>query len=606
MAGFAGSLIARSLGERGWRVLVLEAGTGSSDPAADQEEQLRSFYLAGARTPTSSYRTTPSAPSPDVLDLAGGPAGFTASGYLLQDGTHPYSSPYVRVNGGSAMAWAGLTLRMHPDDFDTARYGYGRSWPIGYDDLQQHYCAAEREIGVAGDVDEQREGVGLPFPDDYVFPMHPLPPTYCDTVLASALDGRTVGEPGTAKLTELRVVGTPQGRNGVPNPRYDGGRGFRPTGHRCAGFASCVPICPEQAKYTPIRTQQAWPPNVRLVTHAVVNRLTPDDSGRITRVDYQLYGDDPATGFERRTVAAEVVVLAAHAIENAKLLLMSGFANRSDQVGRNLMDHPVLLTWGLLPDPVGPFRGPGSTAGIEAFRFGPSRRRRAPFRVEFGNWGWSWASGPPDVEVVNLLSGAGRAGGRPLLGTDLRTELRTRLTRQFAFQFEMEQAADPANRVRIDLDHRDALGNPRPVVTYSLSEHVQRGIAAAKAVSDQLFAMLKAQDCTDFRPDISMPGYFEYEGIPLAYRGAGHGAGTHIMGSDPNSSVVNQWQQCWDHPNLYAVGCGSMPSLGTSNPSLTMAALALRTAEHVDLSIKKMHTLEVAVAARPQSQRTAS
>jgi choline dehydrogenase-like flavoprotein len=53
------------------------------------------------------------------------------------------------------------------------------------------------------------------------------------------------------------------------------------------------------------------------------------------------------------------------------------------------------------------------------------------------------------------------------------------------------------------------------------------------------------------------------------------------MGDSPAPSVVNQWPRCWDHPNLSAIGCGSMPSLGTANPSLTMAALALRSADHI-------------------------
>jgi choline dehydrogenase-like flavoprotein len=53
----------------------------------------------------------------------------------------------------------------------------------------------------------------------------------------------------------------------------------------------------------------------------------------------------------------------------------------------------------------------------------------------------------------------------------------------------------------------------------------------------------------------------------------------------PASSVVDGWQRCWDHPDLYAVGCGSISTVATSNPSLTMAALALRSSEemHRDL-----------------------
>ena len=58
------------------------------------------------------------------------------------------------------------------------------------------------------------------------------------------------------------------------------------------------------------------------------------------------------------------------------------------------------------------------------------------------------------------------------------------------------------------------------------------------------------------------------------------------MGDSPRDSVVDRWQRCWDHPNLYAVGCGSMPSLGTSNPSLSMAALALRSAGHIDVHLR--------------------
>lgn len=54
------------------------------------------------------------------------------------------------------------------------------------------------------------------------------------------------------------------------------------------------------------------------------------------------------------------------------------------------------------------------------------------------------------------------------------------------------------------------------------------------------------------------------------------------MGERPEDSVVDSYQKTHDHPNLYAVGCGSMPSIGTSNPTLTMAALALRSAEQIN------------------------
>ncbi|MFB6890195.1 GMC family oxidoreductase [Kitasatospora sp. NPDC056327] len=593
-AGFAGSLVAHRLGGHGHRVLVLEAGHAVPDAATTAD----AYRAAGGGTPTSAYPRSADAPSPDVDDLTGLPdGGFTATGYLLQHGPLPYASGYLRANGGTGLLWTGLTPRMHPEDFRTADLGHGRNWPIGYQDLEPYYREAERELGVAADAAQQRSAVGLPIPDDYAFPMRPVPASHLDRIAARALDGRTVRDPAADEDARLAVSTTPHARNGrpagpdagadaarAPHPLHPHGRAA-PDGEPCRGAASCVPVCPTGAKYTPLRTQARWAPTVRLRTDAVVRRVLVDATGRATGVEYH------AAGTTHR-VRAGLVVLAAHAIENARLLLLSGLAGRSDQVGRNLMDHPALLTWGLLPEPTGPYRGPGSTSGLEAFRFGPARTRRAPFRIEIGNWGWSWAGRPPGAETAALL----RAG---LRGKELRERVGDRLGRQFALQFELEQPADPANRVTLDHGHPDRLGLPRPAIRYDLSAYVRDGMASARAVSDRLFALLGAEDHTRYEAAPGWPGRFEHGGRPYGYRGAGHAGGTHVMGDAPGTSVVDQWQRCWDHPNLYAVGCGSMPSLGTSNPSLTMAALALRSADRIHRDLTALNRPAVVTGGGP-------
>jgi choline dehydrogenase-like flavoprotein len=63
----------------------------------------------------------------------------------------------------------------------------------------------------------------------------------------------------------------------------------------------------------------------------------------------------------------------------------------------------------------------------------------------------------------------------------------------------------------------------------------------------------------------------------LNFIGAGHHIGTHRMGKTKSDSVVNVDQRSWDHDNLYVVGCGSFPTTGTANPTLTAIALALRS-----------------------------
>ncbi|MFE3764169.1 GMC oxidoreductase [Streptomyces sp. NPDC059104] len=578
-AGVAGSLVAHRLGGHGRRVLVLEAGAAGTGTGRG-DDPLTTFLTASAKVPGSAHRPHPAAPWPEVTDLTGTQAspGFRATGHLHQNGPLPYSSGYVRVNGGTGNVWTGLVPRMLPEDFDTESLGYGRRWPLTYDDLEPFYREAEAELGVAADAAEQREHVGLPFRDDYVFPMRPIPASHLDRILAAGLDGRRVKDPVALHEVELRVVGTPHARNGVPDPRYDGGRGYVPRGergrpdpdNRCVGNASCIPHCPSYAKYTPLKTQGRWSTSVTLQDRSVVTRVLVDGSGRATGVEYRSYDGTAAVA------RADVVVLAAHAVENARLLLLSRLADRSGQVGRNLMDHPVLLTWGLLPRPTGPYRGPGSTSGLEGFRGGPARALRAPFRIEIGNWGWVWAKGPVDADVAELVVRQG------LSGAGLRQAVGDRIRRQFALQFEMEQAADPANRVTLHPTERDALGLPRPLVTYDLDDHVKAGMAAARAVSDQIFALLGAEDHTDYAPATAWPGRFEHGGRTYGYRGAGHAAGTHIMGDSPARSVVDARQRCWDHPGLYAVGCGSMPSVATANPTLTMAALALRSAEAIE------------------------
>ncbi|MFD0345137.1 GMC oxidoreductase [Kitasatospora aburaviensis] len=182
-----------------------------------------------------------------------------------------------------------------------------------------------------------------------------------------------------------------------------------------------------------------------------------------------------------------------------------------------------------------------------------------------------------------------------VFGPELRRLLGSTIGRQLQLQIAVEQSANPNNRVTIDRRSRDAMGNLRPVITYDLDQHTRDGLFAARKVARKIFDHLGATDYTDHAPRDGVPplGHFVHtvdgETLDLAYSGAGHGAGTHIMGSSAGTSVVDGYQRTWEHPNLYAVGCGSMPSIGTSNPTITMLALALRSAEqiHKDLLLDR-------------------
>jgi choline dehydrogenase-like flavoprotein len=122
------------------------------------------------------------------------------------------------------------------------------------------------------------------------------------------------------------------------------------------------------------------------------------------------------------------------------------------------------------------------------------------------------------------------------------------------------------------------------VISYRIDDYTVAGMAAATKVYQQVFRRAGIADCTD--PNQSrFPSVTNGNNV-FHYHGMGHFSGTHAMGDNPRESVVNPNQRSWDHRNLYLVGSGSMPTMGTSNPTLTLSALAIRTAEHLIAELK--------------------
>lgn len=582
-AGISGALIAHELGRAGKRVLVIEAGPSEDPTRGGYERYLYRFYETALKDNQSPYAHNPNAPMPRSTDAHKLTPGQTdASGYLVQTGPFATDTTYTRVLGGTTMHWEAKTPRMLPEDFEMrTRFGQGENWPIDYDALEPYYQLAEREIGVSADIEDQRYH-GLRFPSDYVFPMHAMPLSYLDQKVDEGLRGTSVELDGQSYA--LRVRSFPQGRNGIPNPKYDGNRGFTPVGAvsthqteeggRCQGNNNCVPLCPVQAKYHAGKTlaKALQTGHVELLTQAVASRVHVDPaSGRVTQLEVKRYADPSSPSFETGTVRAKLFVLSTNAIENARLLLASDLPSSSGLVGRNLMDHAYLLNWGLMPQICGTMRGTNVTGGIVELRGGSFRRRQAAFSVDIHNDGWGWSVGSPAYDLLSLVDDYNEFGDR------LRYQLADRITRQLLLAFMIEVLPSQSNRVTVDPSFTDALGNMRPVISYSVPEYTLRGAAYARRFARIVFQRLGAADHTAYDP--ADFGYVTYEGEGYAIRGGNHLAGTHIMGTDRRNSVVNVDQRSWDHDNLYLVGGGSMPSIGTANITLTIAALCFRSAK---------------------------
>lgn len=584
-SGVSGSIIANELAQRGFSVLVLEAGAGNDFTIADYETSLERFYTSATKDNNSPYAANANAPmprGPDTVKLL--PGRPHTAGYIVQNGPLELDSTYTRVVGGTTRHWEGKALRMLPEDFTMrTQHGQGLDWPISYDSLLPYYARAEAELGVSADVEDQRY-LGIRFEPGYVYPMRKIPVSYLDQVIARRVDGAEVVIDGESFCMAVRS--TPQARNGAPNPDYDHGKGYVAAsavsthqdemGQRCQGNNNCVPICPVQAKYDARRTlvKALESGRVHLLPQTVASRVVIDpDNGRVTGIEYQAYHDLSSPQHVTGTVRGRVFVLATNAVENARLMLASGLPGRSGLVGRNLMDHAYLLTWALMPEVVGTWRGSQCTSGIEDLRGGTFRRRQAAFRAGIHNDGWGWATGAPYTDLLALVDDQNK------FGMALQRGLVDRLSRQLLLDFMVEVLPDPANRITVDPDHRDQLGNMRPVMSYRLNDYVLDGVAFARQLSRRIYQRLGAEDHTTYSP--LEPGWVDYQGKGYVIRGGNHWAGTHLMGSSASNSVVDHTQRSWDHENLYLAGSGSMPSIGTANTTLTLSALCLRSAEHI-------------------------
>jgi len=622
-AGVSGNLIAKQLGLAGKKVLILEAGPAVPD---SREQYMENFYLALAKTPESPYpslagRTGPGVgtlPNPSVIPTPRATVlsigGTPDVSHLIQSetagvsGTTPdnqpevrqlqFSSTYDRIGGGTAWHWLGSVPRLVPHDLTMkTTYDVFYDWPIEYSEMQRLWGLAESEIGVAASVAQQQPlqaAIGMTYPPGYQYPMGPIPSSVVDQTVSNGVSGMSVPGEGSegGKEYSVFVTNTPAGRNSEP---YQDRR-------VCAGNTNCIPICPIQAKWDPTVTlgDALNTGNVTVSYQSVATNIAVDGNN-VTQIDYLQWSYD-ANGNLQSTpasVTGKIYVAACHAIENAKLLLLSndqeGIANKSDQVGRNLMDHVLYLAWALAPAPVWGYRGPLATGGIESLRDGEFRTNRAAFRMEIGNEGWNFACGDPYTTTLDFVTGTNGSqlnpGATRLGGTALAMTLNDRLTRQFRFGLLLEQAPQADNCVTIDKNNTDGLGIPRPHVDYGLDKYTLEGFRVAADTCSAIFQQMGAQEFTQptvnpYPPDKKPgPGDFSYEGRNYHMYGAGHIMGTHRMGDDPCTSVVDATQKSHDVQNLWIVGSGSFPTVATANPTLTIMALAFKSAEAITAAL---------------------
>jgi len=524
-AGPAGALVASQLASDGQKIVVLEAGPRFD--RSNREQQMEQAIRPGDHG--------------SVWEMGGDRDAFSASGERY----YPLNVSRVKGVGGSTLHWQGMVMRLHPSDFDGSHDTDDPAWPISYDDLRPYYADAERAMGVAGDADN-------PFapPRDGAYPLPGFPPSYSDSLFAEACE-----------RLGITMHSVPNARNSEP---YDG-RG------PCVGYGTCQPVCPSGAKYdASVHIEDAEAEGTRVIDRAPVQRLETGSDGRVEAAVYAM-----PDGTEHRQTAREFVI-AAGGVETPRLLLLSanddypdGLANSSGLVGRYFMDHLFAGAGGTLDRETRQNHVGFLTSECHQFYDDPGQavervadgetvvaatdEALSPLKLEFLNY-----AGPSPVELA--LSGEE-------WGDTLLSSLRESYGNSIAMGGLVGQPPRKENRVTLDTSTTDDHGNPVPDIQWSWGERLERSVGRANEIQHAVLSELGVDISWTVGPADTGPAY--------------HHMGTTRMGTDPAESVVDPQLRAHDVTNLSIASSSVFVSAGSMNPTLTIAALALKCADHV-------------------------
>ncbi len=536
-SGMSGGWAMKELCEAGLRTLVLERGRMVEHGAGYVTEHKRPWEMPGrGRIP------------PEVLerDYPVQRRTFALNEYtqhffyrdtdvpIVED--EPFTWIQSGIVGGRSILWGRQSYRWSPMDFEAnAVDGHGVDWPIRYEDVAPWYDRIEAAIGVSGSSDGLRQ---LP---DGVF-QRPMEMNVVERHVKDAVQrgfpDRTMIIGRTATLTE-------------------------PIGDRaaCHYCGPCARGCSTGSYYS---TQSVALPaaratdNLTLRPMSVVHSILYDaGTNRATGVRVI----DAETG-EAREYFARLVFVCASAMGTARILLHSksesfpdGLANSSGMVGRNIVEHHARV---------------GASGRFEGFldRYYQGNRPNGIYIPRFRNL--DMATRRPDfVRGFGLQGGASRVGwGRGArmsgFGSSFKERLRVPGEWTMTLQGYGEFLPRTDNRCTLDDEVTDAWGIPalRFDVTRGENELAMRRDMAATAA--EMLEAAGARDVETFdRPEVP-PGT------------ANHEMGTARMGRDPQTSVLNSYNQSHDVPNLFVTDGSCMTSSACQNPSLTYLALTAR------------------------------
>ncbi len=488
----------------------------------------------------------------DVLVLEGGPKLNTRTDF----NTHalPYEFPYRHIPvmkpgkpgmdgersrglGGKTQLWNAVALRFSERDFKGRQHdGAGEDWPFHYADIKPYYDRIEQQVGVCGNYDHLED-----LPDGIFMP----PPAMKCTDLAIKAGAQKLGVP----VIHVRKATLSQPRGG------------RPACHFCG---NCMSGCDVVAKYNSYDVHMipaARSGKLTMRQNSIVHELAVSDEAEVKEVRY----------FDRETRAegaarGRVVVVACACAQSVALLLMSkssrfptGLGNSSGQLGKNFIPHITAGFEGFLTDFIGkpPVNDEGflDHAYIPSFMHERKRDYARSFGVQFNY------QNHRSVGWARSIKGMGRA---------YKASIKDRYPAYLTFTGYHEMLPNQDSFIDLHPEQVDEYGLPRARRSWKLSDADWKLHNDMKKWCREILLASKAEILSSSQGPAT-----------------NHEVGGCRMGIDPRTSVVNEFCRSHDVPNLYVVDASVFPSSSEKNPTLTIMALATRTADHIAEQLKR-------------------
>ena len=577
-SGAAGGQTAYTLTMDGAKVLMLEAGRN---------------YVPENETPM--FHTPDQAPlrGTSTPDKEFGFYDSTIDGGWEMPG-EPYSSASAnpeqrfwwwraRMLGGRTNHWGRISLRNGPYDFKPhTRDGLGIDWPIDYDDVAPYYDKVEMLIGVYGDNDGLENT-----PDSSPGCLLPSPKPRAGELLIRK-HAKTIGVP---VIAAHRAVLTQQlDHQRLPKLLHPGNERAQKilaehmrSRAACFWATDCGRGCSIRATYQ--STTVHLPPamatgNLDILTDAMVREVELDKRGLASGVVFI----DKTTGKEHRA-NARIVVLAASACETVRILLNSksaqfpqGLANSSGKVGKYLMDTVGSPVTGQIPalENLPPHNEDGA-GGIHVYSPWWLYQQQHAGKLDFARgYHIEIGSGRRMPSVGSMEGLSNFAGG---YGRKFKEDMRRYYGSFIGLSGRGEMIPNENSYCEIDPKGKDRWGVPTLRFHWQWSDHETRQAAHMQktfaAIIDQMGGRVIGKAELDGRKAIAPGGFIIHE------------IGGTIMGADPKSSVVNDRLQTWDVKNLFITDGAPFPSNADKNPTLTIMALAWRSADYMLASMKR-------------------